>query len=96
MEIMVEVLAVVGFCTLFFIVVIVVNVVLDGIDSLIRRKKREYQYKHRFDEPPMAKCYCIDCITYRNGFCHLHEFNISDDWFCRNATPQEREVKKDG
>ena len=95
MDIMIQVLAVVGFCTLFVAVSFVGNFALDELDDFICRKKREYQYKHRFDKSPTAKCYCIDCETYRDGYCHLHRFRIADNWFCRNAMPRDREVKKD-
>ena len=82
-----EAMAIVGFFTLLGIVILFVIIALDKIDILIYEKKREYQYKHRFDKPPKAKCYCIDCVSYRNGFCYLHKFHIADNWFCRNAIP---------
>ena len=96
MDKIIEVMALVGFCTLFAVVALVGNFALDELDGFIYRKKRDYQYKHRFDKPPKAKCYCIDCVSYRDGYCHLHRFRIADNWFCRNAMPRDREENKDG
>ena len=55
-----------------------------------RRKLKEYEYKHRFDKPPTAECYCVDC-WYRdnkNSKCGRHnELYVADDWFCKDAMP---------
>ena len=45
--------------------------------------------KRRFDKPPIAKCYCIDCKYHdnKNGRCSgLGEF-IADNCFCWKADP---------
>ena len=55
-----------------------------------RRKLKEYEYKHRFDKPPTAECYCVDC-WYRdneNSKCRRYnELYVADDWFCKDAMP---------
>ena len=57
-----------------------------------------YQYKHRFDKPPTAKCYCNDCEYHaKNLKCN----NVTwcdkytpDNGFCYQATPRKRKDKK--
>lgn len=59
---------------LFFILGVLVSIVFvlgivmisviklhDFIAECIYAKRYEYMIKHRFDDPPLAKCYCIDC-----------------------------------
>lgn len=53
-----------------------------------------YQYKHRFDKPPTAKCYCNDCEYHAtNSKCN----NVTwcdkytpDNGFCYEAIPRKR------
>ena len=69
--------------------------------EFIDNAKYKYRYKHRFDKPPTAKCYCIDCGYHdnKNGRCSgLGEFTsgykyTEDNWFCYNADPREKENK---
>ena len=59
------------------------------IAEILRRKRKEYEYKHRFDKPPTAECYCVDC-WYRdneNSKCRRYELHVADDWFCKDAMP---------
>ena len=56
-------------------------------DELIRTARYNYRIKHRFDKPPLAKCYCIDC-RYRAelGRCKRDNLNHkADNWFCADA-----------
>ena len=54
-----------------------------------------YKYKHRFDKKPIAKCYCIDCEYHgkgnNNNLCLLHNRYFSNDWFCKDAEPKDKE-----
>lgn len=58
-----------------------------GITYLINR----YRVKHRFNEKPLPKCYCIDCVnsyTDQNGrFCPRVKKYVADNWFCWEAEP---------
>lgn len=59
--------------------------------DVINKAKRKYQYKHRFDKPPLAKCYCKDC-KYRviEGICSKYCFlDIKEDGFCCDAAPND-------
>lgn len=83
-------------CLSFFAALLCANA-FDAIKGFIRRKKYEHKRKCRFDKPPIAKCYCIDCIhaqkinedRYR---CTLVKNNhLRDDWFCADGIPREEE-----
>ena len=86
-------LAFVGLFTLIAILAGVIIIATESIDKLIKRKKREYQVNHRFDKPPKAKCYCVDCTHYdpidsRTGLCYLSNGKaFTDDHFCAMAEP---------
>lgn len=62
--------------------------------ELIDKLKRRYRYKHRFDKPPIAKCYCIDCKHHdketRRCYRFVKEYRCTaDEWFCWEAEPRE-------
>lgn len=70
-------------------------VLCGGIVTWIEKLKHRYQYKHRFDKPPTAKCYCIDCVHHDNktGLCYRfgEEYRCTaDNWFCWEAEPREK------
>ena len=63
----------------------------------VRKRKYHYEVKHRFDKPPTAECYCIDCQRYEasKGFrsgrcCKFEGWYVADNWFCWDATPKEK------
>ena len=63
--------------------------IAEAIATAIRRKRKEYEYKHRFDKSPTAECYCVDC-WYRdseNSKCRRYQLYVADDWFCKDAMP---------
>lgn len=65
--------------------------------SLMITVKLKHKQKHRFDKPPTAKCYCIDCVHHNNetGRCwRLKNWHTDDDWFCWDAEPRKTEEKK--
>lgn len=66
--------------------------VKEEISGTIRERKRIYEIKHRFDRPPTAKCYCIDCKRHsKDGTCHkFNGWKTADAWFCWDAEPNER------
>lgn len=67
-------------------------------DAAKNDKRYEYKIAHRFDNPPLAKCYCIDCkYCYgeptKSGFgvyCSLFggRLIIQDNSFCYRAQPK--------
>lgn len=78
--------------------IITVSAMLVAVDMLktyIKQKKRERQYKHRFDKLPMAACYCKDCVYHMENqrICGKSRNwkSTRDDWFCADAIPKKTE-----
>ena len=51
--------------------------------------RRQYELQHRFDKPPLAKCYCEDCSYRSKGVCNKFGRYVADDFFCRHANPHK-------
>lgn len=93
------VLEIVGICTILGIVFLFGIMLYEIIADKLRDLKWQYKYKHRFDKPPTAKCYCKDCKYYKveDGYfnrCtrgHIAHWTIADNDFCWQAEP----LKKD-
>lgn len=93
-----EVLTFIGGVATIVSVSLVIIALVDCIKELIRKLTLKYKQKHRFDKPPTAKCYCIDCTRYdtETGKCYRLNRNTADCWFCCDAEPRNREVKENG
>lgn len=75
------------------------------IKECVDEIKWRHKYKHRFDKPPKAKCYCYACENYgKNGRyhdptdnrCFAHSgWHVADDWFCKDATPCKEDPGKE-
>jgi hypothetical protein len=73
------------------------------ISDLIKGLKWKYKYKHRFDKPPLAKCYCKDCDFFGKNNdredwneCLAHKgWRVAEEWFCWEATPCENDTEKE-
>lgn len=78
----------------------VLGLILIGIFDFIKQKidelKNYHRIKHRFDKPPLADCYCIDCKFYNreNERCYRLKRSTADNWFCWNAEPIDVETAK--
>lgn len=78
----------------------VLGLILIGIFDFIKQKidelKNYHRIKHRFDKPPLADCYCIDCKFYNreNERCYRLKRSTADNWFCWNAEPIDAETAK--
>lgn len=56
----------------------------------IRDLQRRYQYKHRFDKPPTANCFCKDCIYHKkDNYCGYVGQKTPEDGFCYRAKVNE-------
>lgn len=91
-----EALSLIGLFTLIAILAGVLAAMIDSIKKLIKNKKRDYQVKHRFDKPPTAKCYCVDCVYYEpyevegstmGKCCFNSNRGFNDNHFCAMAEP---------
>ena len=80
------------------IVILMVYCAFDALRDAVRECYWNYKYKHRFDNPPTAECYCKDCryhgTKYKDGSnaCGLPGVNryTPDDGFCYAAEPITR------
>ena len=66
-------------------IIITLYIFYDLLKGRIWDLRRTWQYKHRFNKKPIAKCYCIDCLDYdeKNKFCrNLGRYVIDNDFCC--------------
>ena len=77
----------------FMLSVAIVDFILNEIHEAIW----VYKYKHRFDKPPTAACYCIDCKFHGDDVDLIRCTNrkdvildTADEWFCQAAEPKKR------
>lgn len=73
-------LAIIGILFLIVIVGFTLIVILSFIRQKIDELKNYYRIKHRFDKPPLADCYCIDCKSYnrKNERCYRLNRSTAD------------------
>ena len=71
--------------------------IVDFISNEIHEAIWVYKYRHRFDKPPTAACYCMDCKFHGDDTDHIRCTNYkyvvlhtADEWFCQAAEPKER------
>ena len=93
------VLATIGGLTIICIVICVLIGVYYWAREKLEESVYEYRYKHRFDNPPTAKCYCVDCVRWckDNGKCGKFDgWHTADCWFCWDAEPKTlKQVKRE-
>lgn len=97
MNIIIRLLAAIGAGVILGTIVFGIFILIDAIKEFKERKDYEYKRLHRFDGPPLAKCYCKDCVY---GFRPYEEFgdgikcskkninHCSDAWFCADGEPR--------
>lgn len=97
-----DMLAIVGLGFSFGIILILISIAINEIRDVIRKRKYKHKREHRFDGPPLAKCYCKDCEHWQtDGRCNAHSgWYTADNWFCWGAEPwkydPDEEVNNDG
>lgn len=92
-----ELLKWLGVVFLCVIVSCIFMAIYGALSNWIDRLRRNYRIKHRFDKPPTAKCYCIDCVSHddETGRCYrfgqtTKEYRVTaDNWFCWEAEPRK-------
>ena len=90
-----DVLAFIGLIAIGGSLLLIATIIFEFIRDKIQDLKRDYRIKHRFDKPPTAKCYCVDCTYYNSesGRCYrFHEKDrrlVADCWFCYEAEPRK-------
>lgn len=95
---MTNIFTAIGIATTFVICIVLLLLLIDYISYSIHEAMWVYKYKHRFDKPPTAACYCIDCKYHGDATdrtrCTKREhlvLHTADEWFCQAAEPKERE-----
>lgn len=71
--------------------------VFDWLSAVIADLRWNYRYKHRFDKPPTAKCYCKDCRLHgKDNRCNLPGVDrfTPDNGFCYEVEPMTRSEGK--
>ena len=67
-----------------------IYIIIISINEIIKNQKIKYQYKHKFDKPPKAKCYCKDCIYHEEDYyCGYVKQKTPEDGFCYRAKINE-------
>ena len=80
----IDILAFFGALTLIGCVILALYMFADWLKDRIWDLRRIWQYKHRFNKKPIAKCYCIDCRDYdeQKELCRDLGIHVRDDKFC--------------
>ena len=83
------------FMGIIFLLAIILSFILALVivcKELIERKRYQYMIKHRFDKPPTAECYCIDCRLHgEDNQCFKFEgWRTANEWFCWDAEPKNK------
>lgn len=92
-----EFCAIVGAVTMSIVIIFIIGAAILLVKDAIDELTYKYRYKHRFNKPPTAKCYCADCIYYdtETGRCYgFHEDSnrlVADNMFCYRAEPRKLE-----
>ena len=92
-----DILAFLGICVCVLIVVAITKEFCEYVEDKIQFIKYKHRMKHRFDGPPLAKCYCRDCESWYerydddtsgkcDGFVGKY---TADDFFCKYAKPRK-------
>lgn len=98
MEDLVSVLAFIGGLCLIGAILGIIAAVVTEIKGLIIKQKWRHKYKHRFDKPPTAKCYCKDCRLHSDETNRCGKFDgwhTADNCFCWDAKPRKIDPGED-
>lgn len=81
-----------SFCSAVIFSLLIINA-SSWIKSLTEELMYRHKRKHRFDKPPLAKCYCIDCENWHkdNEKCWVLGRCTGDNWFCQDALPRDKD-----
>lgn len=69
----------------------------DALRDVVRGWRWTYKYKHRFDKPPTAACYCKDCKWHseKDNKCSdvtWADRHTPDNGFCYEAEPRKKDI----
>lgn len=92
-----------GFLTFAGLVVLIAYFAFDALRDVVRLRRWRRKYKHRFDKPPTAACYCKDCVYHveksSDGMGPCGWPGVSrwtpDNGFCYEAEPRKKDADND-
>ena len=94
---MTNIFTAIGFATVVTFSFMILAAITDFISYEIQEAVWMHKYKHRFDKPPTAACYCVDCKFHGDDLDPIRCTNrkdvileTADEWFCQAAEPKER------
>ena len=89
-ETLVRVLGCICIAGFGLVIALVCAYVMAKIYHNIKVWRRKYTLQHRFNKPPLAKCYCKDCVYRPYGeLCDKFDCYVDQDFFCRHADPRD-------
>ena len=80
-----------GFSALF--IALIIGQLIEKTKEYVADVKYEHKRKHRFDNPPIAKCYCKDCESWNSttNMCWILDRCTADNSFCYEASPRKKD-----
>lgn len=91
---LINILAALGATVIFIILLFFICMIFELASRAIKDIKRDYDIRHRFDRPPIAKCYCIDCEHRKLTFCEKHGiYCVKETGFCSEANPDKAKAR---
>lgn len=94
LDIVMLILIGIGAAAILALISLMITILISDVREFINSVKLKYKQKHRFDKPPTAKCYCVDCCYHDNETgrcCKFETWYTADNWFCWNAEPRKQE-----
>lgn len=94
-EALMIVCSLIGILAIAGLVIMVIYCAFDALRDVVRGWRWQCKYKHRFDKPPTAACYCKDCKWHsvKSGNCSnvtWADIYTPDNAFCYDAEPMTR------
>lgn len=90
------ILATIGVLVVLGLFVFGVIFMIQSFREWLDQLRYKYRYKHRFDKPPVAKCFCRDCNLHSNETNRCYKFDgwyTADNWFCWDAKPRDKKFE---
>ena len=91
------VLSWIGALTVAGFMIMMIYCAFDALRNVVLNWRWNYKYRHRFDKPPTAKCYCKDCVWHGKHRNNKDECGLAgegrctpDNGFCYEAEPMTR------
>lgn len=88
MNVIIYLLAIIGFLLIVYIVTIFIKYRIPMIWEKFKENCWRRKYMKLEKRPPIAKCYCKYCKWYEDGYCEYYHDNRKKLDFCNTAKPK--------